>query len=196
MADTGCGIPKNEQEHIFERFVKLNKFVPGTGLGLSICRQIAKLLNGSIGLDSTEGVGSTFRLTLPIRNSQSCIRCGEVSARSIKPKVLIAESLESNNMIMKAVLRNDYDLRFVCNGLEVRQTFADYQPDLVILDVSMPLLNVSVVVDTIRSNSKVPVVAMTTNIIDANAYVDMFDAFVRKPVCANELLPTLDHLLN
>ena len=196
VADTGCGIPKNEQEHIFERFVKLNKFVPGTGLGLSICRQIAKLLNGSIGLDSTEGVGSTFRLTLPIRNSQSCIRCGEVSARSIKPKVLIAESLESNNMIMKAVLRNDYDLRFVCNGLEVRQTFADYQPDLVILDVSMPLLNVSVVVDTIRSNSKVPVVAMTTNIIDANAYIDMFDAFVRKPVCANELLPTLDHLLN
>ena len=64
--DTGTGIPKEDCERIFERFVKLNDFVQGTGLGLSICKVIAERCGGQIGVDSEVGKGSTFWLRIPV----------------------------------------------------------------------------------------------------------------------------------
>ena len=64
--DTGAGIPKDKQDAVFERFVKLDDFVQGTGLGLSICKSIAERFNGKIGVISEgEGHGSTFWLWIP-----------------------------------------------------------------------------------------------------------------------------------
>ena len=64
--DTGVGIPKEKQDSVFERFVKLNDFVQGTGLGLSICKAIADRCDGKIGVTSEgEGHGSTFWLWIP-----------------------------------------------------------------------------------------------------------------------------------
>ena len=64
--DTGAGIPKDKQNAVFERFVKLNDYVQGTGLGLSICKAIAERCNGKIGVTSEgEGHGSTFWLWTP-----------------------------------------------------------------------------------------------------------------------------------
>lgn len=64
--DTGAGIPKDKQDSVFERFVKLNDFVQGTGLGLSICKTIAERCGGCIGVHSDgEGKGSTFWIWIP-----------------------------------------------------------------------------------------------------------------------------------
>ena len=64
--DTGAGIPKEKQNMVFERFVKLNDFVQGTGLGLSICKSIAERCGGRIGvLSDGEGKGSTFWVRIP-----------------------------------------------------------------------------------------------------------------------------------
>lgn len=65
VTDTGIGIDEKHRTCIFERFVKLNTFVHGTGLGLSICKSIVEQLNGTIGVNSEEGKGSTFWFTLP-----------------------------------------------------------------------------------------------------------------------------------
>ncbi|WP_308744685.1 ATP-binding protein [uncultured Bacteroides sp.] len=65
VQDTGVGIDEEHQSHIFERFVKLNSFVPGTGLGLSICQSIVEQLGGRIGVDSEPGRGSRFWFRLP-----------------------------------------------------------------------------------------------------------------------------------
>ena len=65
VRDTGMGIPEEKQKSIFERFVNLNTFVQGTGLGLSICKSIVSQMEGEIGVDSTEGVGSCFWFTHP-----------------------------------------------------------------------------------------------------------------------------------
>ena len=66
--DTGAGIPKEKQNMVFERFVKLNDFVQGTGLGLSICKSIAERCGGRIGvLSDGEGKGSTFWVRIPCK---------------------------------------------------------------------------------------------------------------------------------
>ena len=66
VRDTGKGIPKDKcDDRLFERFVKVDDFVPGTGLGLSICRSMANRLNGKVGVESEEGKGSCFWVEIP-----------------------------------------------------------------------------------------------------------------------------------
>ena len=66
VKDTGKGIPAEDQERIFERFVKLDEYIPGTGLGLSVAKSHALSLNGTIGVESKVGEGSTFWVELPL----------------------------------------------------------------------------------------------------------------------------------
>ena len=69
VEDSGMGIPEEEQQHLFERFFRTSSArrqeIPGTGLGLAICRAIAEAHGGTIEAESAEGVGTTFRVTLP-----------------------------------------------------------------------------------------------------------------------------------
>ena len=69
--DTGTGIPDDKQDKIFERFVKLNDFVQGNGLGLSICKIIAERYKGKVGVDSKDGIGSTFWIWVPCEKLSS-----------------------------------------------------------------------------------------------------------------------------
>jgi len=65
--DTGKGIPEDRcDDRLFERFVKIDEFVPGTGLGLSICRSMALSLGGKVGVQSSLGVGSKFWVDIPV----------------------------------------------------------------------------------------------------------------------------------
>ena len=66
VEDTGCGIPADEAEHIFERFVKLDTFKEGIGLGLPLCRMLIEKLGGTVRLDTTYTQGARFVVTLPI----------------------------------------------------------------------------------------------------------------------------------
>lgn len=65
VKDTGKGIEPEKQKEIFKRFVKLNSLIQGTGLGLSICETIVKKMCGTIGVNSTPGIGSEFWFTIP-----------------------------------------------------------------------------------------------------------------------------------
>ena len=67
IEDTGTGIPEGEEEHIFERFVKLDDFKKGLGLGLPLCRALCRRLEGNVVLDkSYQGPGARFVVTLPL----------------------------------------------------------------------------------------------------------------------------------
>lgn len=66
VRDTGKGIAKEDQERIFERFVKLDEYIPGTGLGLSVAKAHVLSLHGTMGVESTLGEGSTFWMELPM----------------------------------------------------------------------------------------------------------------------------------
>ena len=66
VKDTGKGIADADKERIFERFVKVDEYIPGTGLGLSVAKSHAASLGGTIGVDSRPGEGSTFWVVLPL----------------------------------------------------------------------------------------------------------------------------------
>jgi signal transduction histidine kinase len=67
VADTGCGVPEDQRDEIFQRFVKLNSFKPGTGLGLPICSRLVAALGGEIGVKPNRDRGSIFWFILPVK---------------------------------------------------------------------------------------------------------------------------------
>ena len=66
VTDTGRGVAVADQERIFERFVKLDEYIPGTGLGLSVAKSHVQSLGGEIGVESEVGKGSTFWVNIPL----------------------------------------------------------------------------------------------------------------------------------
>ena len=66
VTDTGKGVAEADQARIFERFVKVDEFVPGAGLGLSVVESHVKNLGGSVGVESALGMGSNFWFVLPL----------------------------------------------------------------------------------------------------------------------------------
>ena len=71
VADTGCGIPADQTERIFERFYKVDNFTQGAGLGLSICRTIIEHLGGTVGVSSRLHAGARFTLKLPVDRTKN-----------------------------------------------------------------------------------------------------------------------------
>ena len=108
MTDDGPGIPENQLEHIFERFVRgdagLTQRVGGTGLGLAISKSLVELHGGTIEAESTPGEGSTFRFRLPLRPSLQ--RAPRPRDRRFGPMtmVLVADDSETILLLMRTRL--------------------------------------------------------------------------------------------
>ncbi|MGC9330209.1 MAG: sensor histidine kinase, partial [Candidatus Hinthialibacter sp.] len=88
VEDTGCGIPQENLERIFDKYYTTKKHNQGTGLGLSIARSLAQQLGGEITVDSQVGRGSRFTLSLPSLNTGSSLANADESADSPKRKVI------------------------------------------------------------------------------------------------------------
>lgn len=172
VTDTGVGIPPEKQACVFERFVKLDDFRQGTGLGLSICKMIVGRLGGEIGLQSELGRGSTFWFTLPLNQAS------EVSPITIAKSnkglneiaealpgqytLLIAEDVLENYLLLQAILKKQYRLLYAANGLEAVDMFKNYAPDLILMDIKMPVMDGFQATSEIRSlSADVPILALT-----------------------------------
>lgn len=166
VSDTGCGIPKEKLPRIFTRFEKLNDFVQGTGLGLSICQSIVERLGGHIDVSSEVGKGSTFTLYLPYREIPV-----EVVERGLIPnsdstgqfkKILVVEDIESNFAQLNILLNKEYTILWVRNGEEAVNSFIREKPDLILMDIRMPVMNGIQATEKIRTMSQtVPIIAVT-----------------------------------
>ncbi len=204
VKDTGCGIPKEQVDNIFGRFVKLNNFVQGTGLGLSICQTIIENMGGQIGVQSKEGEGSTFWFTLPYtRTDKKMPQPREHEVRQVDGKeklvILIAEDNDSNYKLFDSVLRKEYCLIHAWDGEQAVELFKEYNPHLVLMDINMPKMNGYEATQKIREISPdTPVIAVT-----AFAYAEDeerilnsgFDAYTSKPIQAGQLQMQIVDLL-
>lgn len=203
VTDTGCGIPEDKQASIFDRFVKLDTFVQGTGLGLSICQTLVEHMKGRIGVESKEGEGSTFWFTLPYaepKYERSLPKAVFSPLRVEKDKltILIAEDNDSNYKLFESILRNDYRLIHAWNGQEAVELFRKHEPQIILMDINMPVLDGYQATKEIRKYSaKVPIIAITAFAYASDEQRVMesgFDGYMPKPINAHLLKTQLQNI--
>ena len=209
VTDTGIGIDKEKQASVFERFVKLYDFRQGTGLGLSICKMIIEKLGGEIGLRSELGKGSTFWFTLPLAVPEESEKkeAGSEIPMEIIPDalpgqytILIAEDVLENYLLLQAVLKQHYRLIYAENGQIAVQKFKDYKPDIILMDIKMPVMDGYTATCKIRElSSDVPILALSAFAFDEEkekAKCCRFNDYLVKPVDIPLLKYKIKYYLN
>lgn len=206
VKDTGIGIEPEKVDHIFERFVKLNSFAQGTGLGLSICRMIIEKIGGEIGVTSELGKGSTFYFTIPYEETGELGKFFKETKVESKgntvnrvqqiKKILVAEDVESNFILLKNLIGREYTLLWAKDGVEAIEMYKQYQPDLILMDVKMPRMDGLEATHIIRSYSKeIPIIALTAYAFetDKEQALEMgCNDYVTKPISERSLRKALD----
>lgn len=202
VKDTGIGIEPDKVDHIFDRFVKLNAFAQGTGLGLAICRMIIEKIGGDIGAVSDLGKGSTFYFTIPYKGElKKCVglpHAAEIEYKSYAvkriqqiKKILIAEDVDSNFILLKNIIGKDYSLIWAKDGYEAVEMYKRDQPDLILMDIKMPRMDGLEATRIIRTYSKeIPIIALTAYAFEADkerALEVGCNDFVTKPVSEEAL---------
>ena len=209
VQDTGAGIPAGKVDKVFERFMKLDAKKQGTGLGLSISRTIIKKLGGEIGVFSEYGKGSTFWFTLPVKpfdflplqqrteDVSETVEFNETEydAGAVRRTILIAEDMDDNYLLYKIYLEKHYDLIRATNGEEAVSKYLECNPDIILMDIGMPVVVGYQATDAIRQlSSDIPIVAVTAFAYDEDRRKVMsrgFNGYLSKPLNKDELLKML-----
>jgi signal transduction histidine kinase/DNA-binding response OmpR family regulator len=214
VEDSGIGIKPEDQQRIFEPFVQLGQTAAqtGTGLGLTITRQFVQLMGGAISVESTPGVGSTFRVELPLEKAdaadvlkpESVARGDIVGLAPGQPeyRILIVEDQLENQLLLARLMQSvGFPVKVAENGEQGVQLFQSWQPHLIWMDRRMPVMDGLEATRRIRElpgGTEVKIVAVT-----ASAFTEQrdemlkagMDDFVRKPYRFNEIYETLSKQL-
>lgn len=203
VIDTGIGIPEKKRPYLFDKFnqadASTSRKYGGTGLGLYICRQLVELMGGQIGVESTEGKGSTFWVIFKLPLAEGLhkpivqpIQVENFSALQ-KTQVLLVEDNKTNQLVAKAILK-----KFGChisvanNGQEavtmVRENRDGY--DVVLMDIQMPVMDGITATREIRlleanNGHRLPIIAVTANAsqFDRERCLKVgMDDFITKPI--------------
>ncbi len=218
VRDTGIGIPKDKLSTIFEPFHQADgsttRKYGGTGLGLSICKQISKLMDGDIWVESEINKGSLFHFTVWLKKAEDKATKRFLSVSLSGKKALIVDDNRRNLDILTHILKSiGMDVVAVKNGEEVIPTFQDVQKtgtpfDLCIIDIQMPGLSGYDVAREIRSWEKqrrkeedskrrIPLIALSSLMQrDAKECKEAgFDAFLIKPIHREKLYQMLERIV-
>ncbi len=206
VEDSGVGIPESEQARIFQPFVQLGEqgVNKGTGLGLAITRQFVNLMGGDIGVRSTLGQGSVFRLDLPLHEAQVADLPQTTPAEpgrviGLQPdqppcRILIAEDQRDNQLLLSRLLDAvGLPWKLAENGQEAVTLFESWQPHFIWMDHRMPIMDGEEATRRIRQlpgGRQVKIVAVTASALGeqrAELLAAGMDDFVRKPYRAAEI---------
>ena len=180
VTDSGIGISNSDIERLFRPFTqldsKLSRQYAGTGLGLSLVLRLAELHGGSIEVKSELGKGSCFTVSLPWSESKSHfpqaapahkdldISTDRVAAKG--PLILLVDDNEINLSTVGDYLRaQDFCVIFARNGLEAIQVVRDRKPQLVLMDIQMPVMDGIDAISILRADptfASLPILALTS----------------------------------
>jgi signal transduction histidine kinase/DNA-binding response OmpR family regulator len=228
VKDNGAGIPAEELPHIFDRFYQSSDTIAqsgGTGIGLALTKELIKLLDGSIEVESKLGEGTTFTITLPItqqaapaasprKETATPVQASYLSADALapvqkpdgtatqdKPSLLIVEDNPDVVEYLSDCLQDTYKLDFAYNGRVGIEQAVDQVPDIIISDVMMPEKNGFELCDALKNDertSHIPIVLLTAR-ADVESRISGLrrgaDAYLAKPFHRGELLAVLGQLV-
>ncbi|MBI9019156.1 MAG: response regulator [Phycisphaerae bacterium] len=215
IIDTGIGIAPDKLQLILEPFSQADgsttRKYGGTGLGLSITSRLAKLMNGDITIASQEGHGSTFSLKINAEiieenifendfNESQTDMTQENTIESEK-MILVVDDNPSNQKLLSTLLkRANYKYCVVSDGAEAVEKFTTIMPDLILMDMQMPVKNGYEATAELRQmGCKVPIIALTASAMSGDREKCLeagCDDYLSKPIDNQQLLETMSQYLN
>jgi signal transduction histidine kinase/DNA-binding response OmpR family regulator/ligand-binding sensor domain-containing protein len=217
VRDNGIGIEEEAVSKIFGFFQQPDHRgiaqMPGYGIGLSLVRELMRLLQGTIAVESTPGKGATFILKFPVEDKMSASPVlplqfekpelaakGAVPGKATIPTLLIVEDNEHVAELLTLVLQTDYHIIRAANGLEGLEAARLSIPEIVISDVLMPEKDGFWLCTELKKDpltDHIPVVLLTGLGEDSKTYgwKSGADAFIAKPFLPTELRARIEQLL-
>jgi signal transduction histidine kinase/DNA-binding response OmpR family regulator len=219
VIDTGIGIDPEHCQHLFSAFTQADtsttRVFGGTGLGLFISQNLAQLMGGQITLASKQGVGSEFRLAIPLDAEGPLLTTPEEFAQAwqlqaqkqaqsqlpkLHGKILIAEDNPENQQLICRILRQlglDFDV--VNNGAQALARATQQRYDLLLFDLQMPFMGGKEAAEVlIRRGIKTPIIAFTANVMShqkAEYEAIGFAGTLEKPFNKQQVAATLQSFL-
>lgn len=211
VADTGPGIPPDQQEDIFNLFTQRQGQDPtrygGTGLGLGICRRLAALMGGEIRLASTPGQGSTFTLVLPSLTIASRAVVTEEPIPAVEDVVfaparilVVDDNAPNRRLLVEYLSPYGFEPIEAGDGAQALAQVRERRPALILMDIAMPVLDGLEATRRLKADpatASIPVIAVTASVTpEQEAEVrDLCDAYLQKPVSQSMLIATLRRFL-
>ena|GEM_PF-651786 len=213
IGDTGPGIPPDQHAFIFEPFHQLDdsraRQHGGTGLGLAICMRFLRLMGGTITVRSKLGMGSVFRLSIPLplvepSDKVNAMVAHASAARFKAKRILIAEDNPVNQRIVQILLeKRGHHVCLASDGQAALDALTREDFDLLLLDIHMPVLDGLATARAIRArpasarNVGIQIIALTANAAEADrsgAIAAGMNGFLTKPVRLDALLAAVENL--
>jgi PAS domain S-box-containing protein len=213
VEDTGPGISSEDQEKLFEPFSRAKSALntqEGSGLGLAITRKYARLMGGDVTVRSTPGSGSIFLLEVPVERGDAGVaerrsrprRVVGISAGTRGPRILVVDDqIENRDWLMKLLALIGFTVQDAENGEEGIRRWDEWNPELILMDVHMPVMNGLEATRRIKADPRgidTVIVALTASALEndrQSALQSGADDFLSKPCGEDELLKKIgDHL--
>ena len=208
VRDTGIGLTPRQREGLFQAFSQADASITrrfgGTGLGLSISKQLVGLMGGDIEVDSTPGVGTEFRIALPLPKAAAPAPLAERAGVELGAlRILVAEDNPINQAVVKAVLGAiEAEVDLADDGEQALRLLRANAYDLVLMDIHMPNMDGIEALRRLRAGeagrSDLPVIALTADAMtgDADRFIAMgFDAVDSKPIQPARLIAAIGAVL-
>ncbi|MES2316380.1 MAG: transporter substrate-binding domain-containing protein [Pseudomonadota bacterium] len=205
VRDSGIGIALEDQARVFESFfqARSRSDQQGTGLGLAITSKLAELMGGRLTLSSEPGVGSCFRIELPVQTAEAeeagwaDVKRGRVTGLAAgQPAyrmLIVEDQLENWTLLQRLLEQAGFAVRVANNGLLGVEAFAEWRPHMVWVDVRMPVMDGIEATRRIRAQdggAEVKIIAVTASAFrDERALIMAvgMDDFVSKPYREDEI---------
>jgi signal transduction histidine kinase/CheY-like chemotaxis protein len=207
IRDTGIGMGKESLEKIFNPFSQADETVTrnfgGTGLGLTICKKIIEKMNGTITVESEEGEGSVFTVSIEFLcaapQNLSIAKSSFVDFDDLSTKyeheILVVEDNQVNQKLMKVFLKKfGYSCDIADNGKDALEKMKDKKYSLVFMDLQMPVMDgitaTKEIIKIYHREERPRIIALTANAFNedrAECFAVGMDGFLSKPVSIAEL---------
>ncbi|MEA3230583.1 MAG: response regulator [Thermodesulfobacteriota bacterium] len=211
IRDTGIGIDRKDIDIIFNQFVRVERKAgskAGSGLGLSISQSFVQKMGGDLKVKSEKGTGATFWFDLPIQvASPSDTEKIDTSNRPVglapnqpRYRILIVEDHEESRLVLTRLLQTiGFAVQAVADGDEGVAVFSRFQPDLILMDINMPIMDGLTATKKIKATelgANTSIIALTAHAFEKERQEVLAagcDDFIVKPYNEAELFATLAH---